>query len=220
MQALIFDLDGTLIDTVYAHVFAWQRAFAEAGLAIDGWRIHRRIGMSGGLAARAAARELGREITAAEEEALLKRHGELFRKFLPERRPLPGAIDLLHSLRAQEIPFGIATSGSRPEIDLSLEALGIGPETVVIERRDVKRAKPEPDLFLACQQRLGIAVGECYVVGDAVWDLLAARRAGMLSVGLLSGGYGENELLAAGAYRVYRDAAVLHKSLDELGVLP
>ena len=220
MQALIFDLDGTLIDTVYAHVFAWQRAFAEVGLAIDGWRIHRRIGMSGGLAARAAARELGREITAAEEEALLKRHGELFRKFLPERRPLPGAIDLLRSLRAQKIPFGIATSGSRPEIDLSLEALGIGPETVVIERRDVKRAKPEPDLFLACQQRLGVAVGDCYVVGDAVWDLLAARRAGMLSVGLLSGGYGENELLAAGAYRVYRDASVLHKSLDELGVLP
>ena len=91
MRALIFDLDGTLIDTVYAHVFAWQRAFAESGLAIHGWRIHRRIGMSGGLAARAAARELGREINAAQEEVLLKRHGELFRQFLPERRPLPGA---------------------------------------------------------------------------------------------------------------------------------
>ncbi|MDH4259541.1 MAG: HAD family hydrolase [Gammaproteobacteria bacterium] len=220
MQALIFDLDGTLIDTVYAHVFAWQRAFAENGLAIDGWRIHRRIGMSGGLAARAAARELGREINAAQEEVLLKRHSELFRKFLPERRPLPGAVEMLRTLRAQKVPFGIATSGSRPEIDLSLETLGIGTETVVIERRDVKRAKPEPDLFLACQQKLGVPVGECYVVGDAVWDLLAARRAGMLSVGLLSGGYGENELLAAGAYRVYRDAADLHRSLDELGVLP
>ena len=220
MQALIFDLDGTLIDTVYAHVFAWQRAFAESGLAIDGWRIHRRIGMSGGLAARAAARELGREINAAQEEALLKRHGELFRQFLPERRPLPGAVELLRTLRAQKILFGIATSGSRPEIDLSLDALGIGPETVVIERRDVKRAKPEPDLFLACQKKLGVPAAECYVIGDAVWDLLAARRANMLSVGLLSGGYGEDELLAAGAYRVYRDAAELHRSLDELGVLP
>jgi len=220
MQALIFDLDGTLIDTVYAHVFAWQRAFDEVGLTIDGWRIHRRIGMSGGLAARAAARELGREITEAEEAALLKRHGELFRQFLPERRPLPGAVELLRTLRAQKIPFGIATSGSRPEIDLSLVALGVGPDTVVIERRDVKRAKPEPDLFLACQAKLGIPANECYVVGDAVWDLLAARRADMLSVGLLSGGYGEDELLAAGAYRVYRDAAELHKSLDELGVLP
>jgi HAD superfamily hydrolase (TIGR01509 family) len=220
MQALIFDLDGTLIDTVYAHVFAWQRAFEEVALPIDGWRIHRRIGMSGGLAARAAAREIGREITPAEEEALLKRHGELFRQFLPQRRPLPGAIELIRTLRKLKIPFGVATSGSRPEIDLSLEALGIGPETVVIERRDVKRAKPEPDLFLACQEKLGIPANECYVVGDAVWDLLAARRADMLSVGLLSGGYGENELLAAGAYRVYRDAAALHVSLDELGVLP
>ncbi|TFH40273.1 MAG: HAD family hydrolase, partial [Lysobacterales bacterium] len=140
--------------------------------------------------------------------------------FLPERRPLPGAVEMLRTLRIQKIPFGIATSGSRPEIDLSLDALGIGTETVVIGRRDVKRATPEPDLFLACQQKLGVPVGNGYVVGDAVWDLLAARRAGMLSVGLLSGGYGENELLAAGAYRVYRDAADLHRSLDELGVLP
>lgn len=219
MRALIFDLDGTLIDTVYAHVFAWQRAFAESGLAIDGWRIHRRIGMSGGLFARAAARELGREIDPAQEEALQRRHGELFRQFLPERRPLPGAIELLRALSVHELRFGIATSGRRPEIDASLQALGIGPETVVIERRDVARAKPEPDLFLACQGRLGVPAAECYVVGDAVWDMLAARRAGMLSVGLLSGGYGGDELLAAGAFRVYRDAAELHRSLDELGIL-
>lgn len=220
MRALIFDLDGTLVDTVYAHVFAWQRAFAERGLAIDGWRIHRRIGMSGGLFARAAARELGREIDAAQAEALQLRHGELFREFLPERRPLPGAVELLEELRGSEVPFGIATSGRRPEIDLSLDVLGIGKETVVIERRDVARAKPEPDLFLACQQRLEVAAAECYVIGDAIWDLLAARRAGMLSVGLLSGGYGEDELISAGAFRVYRDAADLHRSLDELGILP
>lgn len=220
MRALIFDLDGTLVDTVYAHVFAWQRAFAESGLAIDGWRIHRRIGMSGGLFARAAARELGREINAEQEEALQQRHGELYRQFLPERRPLPGAVELLGTLRKNGVAFGIATSGRRPEIDASLDALRIGPETVVIERRDVARAKPEPDLFLACQARLGIPAAECYVVGDAVWDLLAARRAAMLSVGLLSGGYGEDELLASGAFRVYRDTAELHRSLDELGLLP
>lgn len=220
MRALIFDLDGTLVDTVYAHVFAWQRAFAESGLAIDGWRIHRRIGMSGGLFARAAARELGRAIDAQEAEALQKRHGELFRQFLPDRRPLPGAIDLLRELRAAGVSFGIATSGRRPEIDASLTALQLPDDAVVIERGDVARAKPEPDLFLACRERLGVAAQECYVVGDAVWDLLAARRAGMLSVGLLSGGYGENELISAGAFRVYRDPAELHRSLDELGVLP
>ncbi len=220
MRALIFDLDGTLVDTVYAHVFTWQRTLAEAGMPIDGWRIHRRIGMSGGLFTRAVARELGREISAQEAEALQRRHGELFAEFLPERRPLPGARELLAFLRSAQIPHGIATSGKRPEIDRTLQALGVGAETVVVERGDVLRAKPEPDLFLACQARLDVAVRDCYVVGDAVWDLLAARRAGMLSIGLLSGGYGEDELSRAGAFRVYRDTAELHQSLDELGVLP
>jgi HAD superfamily hydrolase (TIGR01509 family) len=220
VPALIFDLDGTLVDTVYAHVFAWQRAFAEVGLPIDGWRIHRRIGMSGGLFARAAAREAGRPLSAEETETLQARHGELFRELLPERRPLPGAAELLRELRETGVVHGIATSGRRPEIDASLEALGVGEETVVIARGDVLRAKPEPDLFLACAERLGVPPDQCFVVGDATWDLLAARRAGMLSVGLLSGGYGEDELTRAGAFRVYRDAEELHQSLDELGVLP
>jgi HAD superfamily hydrolase (TIGR01509 family) len=199
MKALIFDLDGTLVDTVYAHVFAWQRALAEAGLPIDGWRIHRRIGMSGGLFARAVAREAGRALTDAEAASIQRRHGALFRELMPERRPLPGARELLAFLREEGVPHGIATSGRRPEIDASLEALGVPPDMTVVERGDVLRAKPEPDLFLACQERLGVEIRDCYVVGDAVWDLLAARRAGMLSVGLLTGGYGEDELLSAGA---------------------
>lgn len=219
MRALIFDLDGTLVDTVYAHVFAWQKALEEAGMPIDGWRIHRRVGMSGGLFTRAVAREVGRDLSPGEAEALQRRHGELFRQLLPGRRPLPGAIALLRRLREMRVPHGIATSGRRPEIDGSLAALEVPGETVVVERGDVTRAKPAPDLFLACQQRLGVPAQDCYVVGDAVWDLLAARRAGMLSVGVLSGGYGEDELVRAGAYRVYRDAAELETSLDELGVL-
>jgi HAD superfamily hydrolase (TIGR01509 family) len=220
MKAFIFDLDGTLVDTVYAHIFAWQSALAEAGMPLEGWRIHRKIGMSGGLFTRAVAREVGREISSDEEESLQQRHGEIFRKLLPERRPLPGASDLIKYLYANNILFGIATSGRRPEIDASLKVLDIRDETVIVQRGDVARAKPEPDLFLACQQRLGVNVSECYVVGDAVWDLLAARRAGMLSVGLLSGGYGEDELSRAGAFRVYRDPAELQRSLDELGILP
>jgi len=220
MRALIFDLDGTLVDTVYAHVFAWQRALAESNMAIDGWRIHRRIGMSGGLFTRAVARELHRDISPQEAETLRRRHRELFAEHLPERRPLPGAVELLAFLHSGQIPFAIATSGQRPEINASLEALKVGDEVVVMSYGEVARAKPEPDLFLACQKRLGVGVEDCYVVGDAVWDLLAARRAGMLSIGLLTGGYGEDELSRAGAFRVYQDALELHRSLDELGILP
>jgi HAD superfamily hydrolase (TIGR01509 family) len=220
MQALIFDLDGTLVDTVYAHVFAWQRALADEDLPVDAWKVHRRIGMSGGLFARAVARELGRELTPDETELLQRRHGELFRELLPERRPLPGAVELLRELRELGVAYGIATSGRRPEIDASIEALRVPEDTVVIERGDVERAKPEPDLFVTCAERIHVEPRDCYVVGDAVWDLLAARRAGMLSVGLLSGGYGEDELTRAGAFRVYRDAEELRTSLDELGVLP
>jgi HAD superfamily hydrolase (TIGR01509 family) len=219
MRALIFDLDGTLIDTVYAHVFAWQRALEEGGMPIDGWRIHRRVGMSGGLFTRAVAREVGHDLSPEQAEALQRRHGELFRQLLPDRRPLPGAIALLRHLREAKVPHGIATSGRRPEIDASLAALEVPADMVVVERGDVSRAKPAPDLFLACQERLGVSAQDCYVVGDAVWDLLAARRAAMLSVGVLSGGYGEDELIRAGAYRVYRDAAELDTWLDELGVL-
>src|SRR5437899_5673623 len=174
--------------------------------------------MSGGLFTRGVAREGGRPLSDDEAERIQRRHGSLFRELLPQRRPLPGAVELLAWLRDNGVLYGIATSGRRPEIDASLEALGVPPETVVVERGDVLRAKPEPDLFLACQERLGVAIADCYVVGDAVWDLLAARRAGMLSVGLLTGGYGEDELRAAGAFRVYRDAEELLESLDELGI--
>jgi HAD superfamily hydrolase (TIGR01509 family) len=218
-RALIFDLDGTLVDTVYAHVFAWQQALAEAGLPIDGWRVHRRIGMSGGLFTRAIAREIGHPLDPEQARALQERHSELYRTLLPHPRPLPGAVALLKRLREIGVPFGIATSGRRPEINRSLEALEVSADTVVVERGDVARAKPEPDLFLACQERMGVSINDCFVVGDAVWDLLAARRAGMLSVGLLTGGYGEEELIRAGAYRVYRDPSELGESLDELGAL-
>ena len=220
MRALIFDLDGTLVDTVYAHVVSWQQALNEAGMPIDAWRVHRRIGMSGGLFTRAVAREIGRALEPGQAHALQERHGQLFRALSPEPRPLPGAVELLTRLRTLGVPFGIATSGRRPDINPSLSKLEIPDDIVVIERGDVMRAKPEPDLFLACQERLGVDIRDCFVVGDAVWDLLAARRAGMLSIGVLTGGYGEDELIRAGAYRVYRDTRELGDSLDELGVLP
>ena len=220
MPALIFDLDGTLVDTVYAHVFSWQKAFQEGGLAIDAWRIHRRIGMSGGLFTRAVGREIGHDLSDEQATELQQAHDRLFGEMLPpeERRPLPGAKELLTDLHERGITHGIATSGRRPGIDPSLDALEIPADMVVVQRGDVARAKPEPDLFLECASRLQVEPEDCYVIGDAVWDLLAARRARMLSIGLLSGGYGADELQGSGAFRVYRDAAELRSSLDELGV--
>ena len=218
MRAVIFDLDGTLVDSVYAHVLAWQRVLEDAGMTIPAWRVHRLIGMSGGLLTRAAAHEAGRDIPEEEAEALQKQHGAVYAQLLPVRRPLPGAVDLLRHLRESKISHGIATSGRRDDIRPSLEALQVPPDAVVVDRTDVQRAKPEPDLFLACQTRLAVPPEQCYVVGDAVWDLLAARRAGMLSIGVLSGGYGEDELARAGAYRVYRDAAELLANLYQLGL--
>ncbi len=220
MRAVIFDLDGTLVDTVYAHVFAWQRVLADADIHIDGWKIHRLIGMSGGLLTRAAAREIGRELPDDEVEALQKRHGAVYKELLPVRRPLPGAKELLRHLRDHQIAHGIATSGKREDVKPSMAALEVPDDIVVVDRSDVERAKPEPDLFLAAQSRLRVDAAECYVIGDAVWDLLAARRAGMLGVGLLSGGYGEEELARAGAYRVYQDAAQLLSSIYQLGLRP
>ena len=220
MRALIFDLDGTLVDTVYAHILAWQNTFSEAGISVDAWRIHRKVGMSGDLFTRAVGRDIGREFSTEESKIFQKRHVDLYLQILPNPRPLSGAVELLKFLQNTGIKHAIATSGKRKEIQASLEALKVSDDTVIISGDDVSQAKPEPDLFFEAQKKLDVAATECYVIGDAVWDVLAARRARMLSVGFLCGGYGEDELAKAGAFRIYRDAEELLHSLDELGVLP
>jgi HAD superfamily hydrolase (TIGR01509 family) len=219
MHALVFDLDGTLVDTVYAHVLAWQIALVEAGLAVDGYRLHRHVGSSGNLIVRFAQRETGCELSKEQGEAVRRRHDEIFRQLAPRPSPLPGAIEMFRTLSAAGIPHAVATASYRPLIDASLEAVGVGPETVVVERTGELRGKPEPDLFLAASEQLDIAAAKCIAVGDAAWDHVAARRAGMMSVGVLTGGYGEEELYRAGAFRVYRTVADLLQNLDELGIL-
>lgn len=148
-----------------------------------------------------------------------KRHNELLHQLLPNPPPLPGAIELLKILHRKGIVHGIATSSNPSDMRRAIQGLGIGKETVVVDRGDAAQAKPEPDLFLECQRRLGVPAQECYVVGDAVWDLLAARRAGMLGIGLLTGGYSEEELIGAGAYRVFQNLGEVHAHLEELGLL-
>ena len=216
--SFVFDLDGTLIDSVYQHVLAWREALERIGLSLAVWRIHRRIGMSGGLLAQALGREIQRPLSSDQIESLQQLHAVEFERYAAGLRPLPGACQLLRRLSEIGVHYAIATSGRLESAKPSLDALEVGPEIPVITRNEVLRAKPDPDLFLVAAQRLKVPQAEVIVVGDSVWDLLAARRAGSLGVGVLSGGYGEEELYRAGAYRVYQDPADLLAHLDELGV--
>jgi len=216
--AFLFDLDGTLVDSVYQHVLAWQDALDRMGIELAVWRIHRKIGMSGGLFANALLRETGRAVTTEEADRLRRYHGEAYAARAEGVRPLPGARELLAYLTEIGVPWAIATSGYIESAGPTIEDLGVPQDVPVITRDQVAHAKPDPDLFLAAADRLGVDVLESIVVGDSVWDLLAARRARALGVGLLSGGYGQVELERAGAYRVYEEPADLLRHLDEVGV--
>jgi HAD superfamily hydrolase (TIGR01549 family) len=216
--AFLFDLDGTLVDSVYQHVLAWREALESCGIALAVWRIHRRIGMSGGLLINALLRETGRPVTTQQAEDLQRAHAAAYSRQAAQVRPLLGARDLLAFLTEAGVPWSIVTSGKVDFARETVRALGVGPEVTIITRDQVERAKPDPDLFLAAARSLKVDVQSATVVGDSVWDLLAARRARALGVGLLSGGYGQDELERAGAYRVYQDPLDLLQHLDEVGV--
>jgi HAD superfamily hydrolase (TIGR01549 family) len=216
--AFLFDLDGTLIDSVYQQVLAWREALEQGGIRLAVWRIHRRIGMSGGLFVNALLRETGRNITGDEAERLQQLHAAAYAPLASQVRPLPGAEQLLAHLTETRVPYAIATSGRPESASLSLKALHVPPGVPLVTRDQVRHAKPDPDLFLAAAERLGVSIHDSIVVGDSVWDLLAAQRARALGVGLLSGGYGQEELERAGAYRVYQDPLDLLTHLDELGI--
>jgi HAD superfamily hydrolase (TIGR01549 family) len=217
--AFLFDLDGTLVDSVYQHVLAWHEALEHEGIELSVWRIHRKIGMSGGLFTNILLRETGLSLDAARIDRLRRLHAAAYNQRSAAIRPLPGARELLAYLSDVKVPWAIATSGRMETARPVLETLGIDFERVPIVTRDqVKYAKPDPDLFLAAAQRLGCSVETASVVGDSVWDMLASRRARALGIGVLSGGYGSEELERAGAYRVYDDPADLLKHIDEVGV--
>jgi HAD superfamily hydrolase (TIGR01549 family) len=216
--AFLFDLDGTLIDSVYQHVVAWREALAGVDINLSVWKIHRRIGMSGGLFVTALARELETNLDAEALRALPKLHEDAFLRHYDTVQPLPGATDLLATLTEHGVPWAIATSGVSRYAHLARDMLGLPADTVFITRDEVRYAKPDPDLFLTAAERLGVNIRDSYVVGDSVWDLLAARRARALGIGVLSGGYGREELIYSGAFRVYEDPADLLAHIDEVGV--
>jgi HAD superfamily hydrolase (TIGR01549 family) len=220
LPAFLFDLDGTLVDSVYQHVLAWREALEEMGIDLAVWRIHRRIGMSGGLFVNALLRETRFDITEKKADQLRRLHAEAYIRLAKGIRPLPGAKQLLRYLAETGVPHAIATSGKLETAGETLKLLELADGVPIVTRDQVRYAKPNPDLFLTAAERLNIPITKCIVVGDSVWDLLAARRALALGVGVLSGGYGKEELIQAGAYRVYQDPSDLLEHLDEVGVRP
>lgn len=214
----LFDLDGTLVDSVYQHVLAWKEALDDEGIDLSVWRIHRKIGMSGGLFTDQLLRETNMEFSEERVARLRQRHAEAYKRQADRIRPLPGARELLAWLSDAKISWAIATSGRLETAAVNLVALGVDPAAVPVVTRDlVKYAKPDPDLFLAAAEQLGAPIETAVVVGDSIWDMLAAVRCRALGVGLLSGGYGRDELKDAGAYRIFEDPADMLVHIDELG---
>jgi HAD superfamily hydrolase (TIGR01509 family) len=163
---VLFDLDGTLLDSVYQHVLAWHEALQEEGIELSVWRIHRRVGMSGGLFAKALLRETGAELDPARTARLQRLHEQAYARRIQQVRPLPGAKQLLSHLSESRVPWAIATSGRRETAARSVDLLDIPGDVPVVTRDDVLHAKPDPDLFLEAMRRLGLDATEIGVRGS------------------------------------------------------
>ena len=219
--SFIFDLDGTLTDSVYQNVAAWKEALDSERIPLAMWRIHRKIGMSGGLMLKSLCRETGLRISEEQAQRLNATHAEAYARLQHQITALPGAMELLKSLGDEGLKWCIATSGGSDTAQINLKALELELDDItLITRDDVKYGKPDPDLFVTAAQRMDVPIDECLVIGDAIWDMLAARRCKATGIGLLSGGYDIAELERAGALRVYEDPLDLLDHLDEIASRP
>jgi len=215
--SFIFDLDGTLTDSVYQNVAAWKEALDAENIPLAMWRIHRKIGMSGGLMLKNLSRETGLDLSDDQAKRLSERHSAAYERLQSQIIALPGATDLLQALTRENLKWCIATSGEMATAEINLKALDLNSQDItLVTRDDVKQGKPDPSLFMAGADKMGVRIEECLVVGDAIWDMLAARRAKATGIGLLSGGYDVSELERAGALRVYDDPLDLLNHLDEV----
>ena len=218
LPAVLFDLDGTLVDSNYHHVQAWGEALHASGIFIPRWKIHRRIGMSGTSFLQELLRELGASNRRIDLQRLERQHDAKFQRALAQIDALPGADKLLAHLARERVRMAIATTGNKQQTSRLLRKLDLPRRLVVVTGDDVEKAKPSPDIFMTAARNLGVSAGNCIVVGDSVWDLLAAGRGKALGVGLLSGGYGLEELQGAGAFRVFADPADLLLHIEQLGL--
>lgn len=217
LPAVLFDLDGTLIDSVYEHVFAWWDTLQAAQIHVPKWKIHRRVGMSGKSFIDELLRELDLKMK-HDFDQLEQGHDARFARAIPHLKPLPGANDLLDHLHGCRVPIAIATTGNRKQTLLLLKRLRLPKGMKIVTGDDVEKAKPSPDVFVAAAKKLKVDIGDCIVVGDSVWDVLAAGRKRALPVSLRSGGYGGDELERAGAFRVYNDPRDMLQHLEQLGL--
>jgi HAD superfamily hydrolase (TIGR01549 family) len=194
--AVLLDLDGTLVDSVFHHVLAWDRALADAGMPVPLWRIHAGIGMGG---SRLVPWLLGRQVEEADE--LKEAHKELFLEQADRLRPTDGAVALIEDLERREVPFIIATSASGPTREALLEALG-RTDLESVDADGVESSKPAADLILAACEELGVDPADATLVGDSPWDAEAARRVRVRSIAVRCGGFGDEVLRQFGAMDV------------------
>lgn len=201
--AVIFDLDGTLVDTVPTRIAAWARAFDEVGVATSAAQLGPLIGSDGALLARRVTGEAGAELDAEGAEQLDRRSGEIYGELNREPRPLPGVVEALAALDARSIPWAIGTSSRREQVATSVAALDLDHDPTIVDGSHVSRAKPAPDLLLLAARELGVEPAGCWYVGDATWDMEAAVAAGMVPIAVLAGAAVEREaLVASGAQAV------------------
>ena len=198
----MFDVDGTLIDSNYLHVYAWQRAFEAEGVPVTAWRVHRSIGMDGSRMVRTLTDDAPDDV----QERLSDAHSRFYRELTPLLSPLPGARELLR--RVSELGLQVVLASSAPEDELEALLKALDCDDVISETtssRDVDTAKPEPGIVQVALDRAGVDSDHAVFVGDAVWDAHAAVRAGVPCIGLLSGGSAEAELQSAGASPIFAD---------------
>ena len=215
---ILFDLDGTLVDTVYEHVVAWSLALREQGVSIPSWKIHRRIGMSGKSLARQLLREPEVRRRRIDIDKAESRHDAIFMKSSGDARLLPGSRELLDHLSSNRVRWAIATTGNKKQTERLVRNLRLPKNAIVVTGDDVAQAKPAPDIFLSAAEKLGAPLEDCVVVGDAIWDMIAAGRRRALGIGLLSGGYSKQELEESGAFRVYADPGDMLLHIEDLGI--
>jgi HAD superfamily hydrolase (TIGR01509 family) len=217
-KAILFDLDGTLVDTVHLRIDAWTEALRRHGVAVDRERLAAMIGSDGRRLAREMSREAGREFDEAEAKVVDDLSGAIFDRLNAVPVPLPGATDLLSALESSHLTFAIATSSLPGQVMASVRSLALPAEPPIVDGSHVAHAKPAPDLLLAAAAQLGVAPAGCWYVGDSTWDMIASAAAGMTGVGVTTGAAGSEALTAAGALVTIEDLTALLAELRRRGV--